>query len=100
LTSLRSADERSISFLVRPQQRDAARASRAVAYIVSPALAPDLADKPNRLLHPDPYLYYARLATLMEGRVSPRPAAGVAPGARVDARASISATATLEEGVV
>ena len=29
LASLRSADERSISFLVRPQQRDAALASRA-----------------------------------------------------------------------
>ena len=41
LCSLRNADERSISFLVRRQQREAAIASRAIAYIVSPALAPE-----------------------------------------------------------
>ena len=42
LASLRKADTESISFLVRPQQREAAHASHAVAYIVSPRLVDDL----------------------------------------------------------
>jgi UDP-3-O-[3-hydroxymyristoyl] glucosamine N-acyltransferase len=100
LTSLRAADERSISFLVRPQQREAARASRAAAYIVSPALAPELADKPNRLLADDPYLYYARLAALMDARVNPVPAPAIAASACVHESASIDPTAVVGEGVV
>jgi UDP-3-O-[3-hydroxymyristoyl] glucosamine N-acyltransferase len=100
LTSLRSADERSISFLVRPQQREAAAASRAIAYIVSPALAPDLADKPNRLIDPDPYLYYAKLAALMDARVNPAPAAAIATSARIHPSATVSASAIVEEAVV
>ncbi len=100
LTSLRSADERSISFLVRPQQRDAAVASRAAAYIVSPALATDLAGKPNLLIDPDPYLYYARLAALMDERVNPAPSAAVAPSARIDSSACVSASATIGESAV
>ena len=100
LTSLRNADERSISFLVRPQQREAALASRAVAYIVSPALAPELAGKPNLLVDPQPYLYYARLAALLDQRVNPRPQPGVAASARVHDSARVSASATVEEAVV
>ncbi len=76
LTSLRNADDRSISFLVRPQQREAALASAAIAYIVSPKLAPELAAKPNLLIDPEPYLYYARLAALLDARVNPKPQAG------------------------
>jgi UDP-3-O-[3-hydroxymyristoyl] glucosamine N-acyltransferase len=100
LTSLRNADERSISFLVRPQQREAALASRAVAYIVSPQLAAELAGKPNLLLDPEPYLYYGRLAALLEERVNPRPRPGVAPSARVHADAVVSNSATVEDSVV
>jgi len=100
LTSLRAADERSISFLVRPQQREAAHASRAAAYIVSPALAPELAGKPNLLLDPEPYVYYARLAALMDERVNPAPAPAVAASARVHASASVSASAVVGEAVV
>jgi UDP-3-O-[3-hydroxymyristoyl] glucosamine N-acyltransferase len=100
LTSLRSADDRSISFLVRPQQRDAALASRAAAYIVSPALAADLAGKPNLIVDPEPYLYYARLAALMDERVNPAPAPAVADSARIDPSATVSAGATIGEAVV
>ena len=100
LCSLRNADERSISFLVRRQQREAAIASRAIAYIVSPALAPELAGKPNLLLDPDPYLYYARLAALLDERTNPRPQAGVAPSARIHAGATVSASASIGEAVV
>ena len=100
LTSLRSADERSISFLVRPQQRDAALASRAIAIIVSPALAQTLAGKPNLLIDADPYLYYARLAALMAARIDPTPAAGIAGSARIHPQASISPTAIIDEAVV
>ena len=100
LTSLRSADERSISFLVRPQQREAALASRAAAYIVSPALAPALSGKANLLLDPQPYLYYARLAALMDLRVNPLPVPAVAASARIDASASVSPTAIIEDCVV
>ncbi len=100
LTTLRGADERSISFLVRPQQRDAALASRAIAYIVSPSLAPELAGKPNLLIDPEPYLYYARLAGLMEARTNPRPQPAVAASARIHPQATVSASATVGEGVV
>ena len=100
LTSLRNADERSISFLVRRQQREAALASRAIAYIVSPALAAELAGKANLLLDPQPYLYYARLAALLDQRVNPKPQAGVAASARVHASAQVSDSATVEEAVV
>ena len=100
LTSLRSADARSVSFLVRARQREAAQASQALAYIVSPELAPALADKPNRLIHPSPYQAYARLAQWFDARVNPWPAAGVAGTARVAPDARISAGATIEAGVV
>ena len=100
LTSLRSADRRSISFLVRPQQREAALASQAIAYIVSPTLAPELSAKPNLLVDPQPYLYYARLAALLDERVNPRPHAGIAAGARVHASATVSESATIQEAVV
>jgi UDP-3-O-[3-hydroxymyristoyl] glucosamine N-acyltransferase len=100
LTSLRTADDRSISFLVRPQQRDAALASGAAAYIVSPALAPDLAGKPNLIVDPDPYLYYARLAALMDERVNPAPPPAVADSARIDPSATVSAGATIGAAVV
>ena len=100
LTSLRSADERSISFLVRPQQRDAALASRAAAYIVSPELAQSLSDKPNLVIDARPYLYYARLAELMALRVNPAPDSGIAPSARIATGVTISADAIIEEGVV
>ena len=55
LASLRKADTESISFLVRPQQREAAHASHAVAYIVSPRLVDDLPADANLLIDPDPY---------------------------------------------
>ncbi len=100
LTTLKSANDRSISFLARPQQREAAQASRAVAFIVSEALAPDLADKPNLLVTADPYLYYARLADVVAQRMRPAPPPGIDPGARIDARASVSPAATVEEAVV
>jgi UDP-3-O-[3-hydroxymyristoyl] glucosamine N-acyltransferase len=100
LTSLRNADNRSISFLVRPQQREAALASAAIAYIVSPKLAAELAAKPNLLIDPEPYLYYARLAALLDARVNPKPQAAVAPSARVHPSAVVGDRATIEEGVV
>ncbi len=100
LATLRGADERSITFLARPQQREAALASRAAAIIVSEALAPGLADKPNLVVAPDAYLYYARLAEVVARRMHPRPPPGIDPGALIDARASVSPAATVEEAVV
>ena len=100
LTSLRSADARSISFLVRPQQRDAALASAAAAIIVSPALADGLVGKANLLLHPSPYQAYAQLAQWFDQRVNPRPAPGLAAGAVVAPDAQVSPEAIVEAGAV
>ncbi|MGE0801761.1 MAG: UDP-3-O-(3-hydroxymyristoyl)glucosamine N-acyltransferase [Lautropia sp.] len=100
LTSLRSADERSISFLARPQQRDAALASRAAALLVSPALADQLPGRANLLVLAQPYLGYARLAELIDARINPLPPAGIAASAQIDASAIVSPLAVVEPGVV
>lgn len=100
LASLTQADAESISFLVRPQQREAAHASQAAAYIVSPALIDDLPPHANLLIDPDPYGAYARLAQWFDAQVNPRPAAGIAPGAQVHPDARIAATAIIEPGAI
>ena len=100
LASLRKADSESISFLVRAQQREAAHASHAVAYIVSPKLVDDLPADANLLIDADPYGAYARLAQWFDARVNPRPAGGIAPGAHVHPDATVAATAVIETGAV
>ena len=100
LASLRKADTESISFLVRPQQREAAHASHAVAYIVSPRLVDDLPADANLLIDPDPYGAYARLAQWFDARVNPRPSAGIAEGAHVHPDARVAASAVIEPGAV
>ncbi|MDO5101295.1 MAG: UDP-3-O-(3-hydroxymyristoyl)glucosamine N-acyltransferase [Lautropia sp.] len=100
LASLRSADPESISFLVRPQQREAALGSQAAAFIVSPELADGLPPEANLLLDPKPYLAYARLAQWFDARVNPRPPAGIAKGAHVHPDAEVSPEAIVEAGAV
>ena len=100
LASLRKADTESISFLVRPQQREAAHASHAVAYIVSPRLVDDLPADANLLIDPDPYGAYARLAQWFDAQVNPRPVAGIAEGAHVHPDARVAASAVIEPGAV
>ena len=100
LASLRKADTESISFLVRPQQREAAHASHAVAYIVSPRLVDDLPADANLLIDPDPYGAYARLAQWFDAQVNPRPVAGIADGAHVHPDARVAASAVIEPGAV
>lgn len=100
LASLRKADAQCISFLVRAQQREAAHASHAAAYIVSPALVEDLPANANLLIDPDPYGAYARLAQWFDAQVNPRPAGGIAPGAHVHPDATVAATAVIEPGAV
>ena len=100
LASLRKADSESISFLVRAQQREAAHASHAVAYIVSPKLVDDLPADANLLIDADPYGAYARLAQWFDAQVNPRPAGGIAPGAHVHPDATVAATAVIETGAV
>ena len=100
LASLRSADAQSISFLVRPQQRQAAHDSQAVAFIVSPALADELPAGANLLIDADPYHAYARLAQWFDAQVNPLPPAGIAAGAHVHPGAQVAASAVVEPGAV
>lgn len=100
LASLRSADAQSISFLVRPQQRQAAHDSQAVAFIVSPALADEVPAGANLLIDANPYHAYARLAQWFDAQVNPLPPAGIAPGAHVHPDAQVAASAVIEAGAV
>ncbi|MDO4905053.1 MAG: UDP-3-O-(3-hydroxymyristoyl)glucosamine N-acyltransferase [Lautropia sp.] len=100
LSSLRSADRDSISFLVRPQQREAALASHAIAYIVSPKLIEVLPADANLLIGQNPYLAYAQLAQWFDERVNPKPAPGIAAGAHVHPEAVVSPSAIVEAGAV
>lgn len=100
LASLRKADDQTISFLVRPQQRQAAHDSKAIAFIVSPQLIDDVPAGANLLIDPNPYHAYARLAQWFDRQVNPLPEAGVAPGAHVHPEARVAASATVEAGAV
>lgn len=100
LATLRSADPDSISFLVRPQQRQAAHESKAAAFIVSPALVDDLPAGANLLIDPNPYNAYARLAQWFDQQVNPRPQPGIAAGAHVHPQAQVSPSAVIEAGAI
>jgi UDP-3-O-[3-hydroxymyristoyl] glucosamine N-acyltransferase len=100
LASLRSADEHSLSLLVRANQREAASQSRAAALITSAALADALGDDANLIVSEHPHQDYARIAEWVDGLLRPRPAPGIHPSAVVDPAAVIGAGVLIEAGAV
>ncbi len=99
VATLSQATPGSLSFLANSRYRRTLGATRAAAVVVSAA---DAAICPvAALIAPNPYLSYARIATLLypEPKAAPgiHATAAVAPGARVAASAAVGPLAVIEE---
>jgi UDP-3-O-[3-hydroxymyristoyl] glucosamine N-acyltransferase len=100
VATLAHADAGTLSFFANSRYRRQLEVTRATAVVVAPA---DAAACPvAALIDPNPYLAYARIATLMYPQ-APRPAgihssAVVAAGARIAASASVGPLCVIEDG--
>jgi UDP-3-O-[3-hydroxymyristoyl] glucosamine N-acyltransferase len=95
---LETAGPDEVSFLDNPRYADAFRSSRAGACVVAPDRADNAPSSMALLLTPTPYRGFALLAQAFYPE--PRPAAGIAPGAAVDATAKIGTGTVVEAGAV
>ena len=100
VATLANAGPGAISFLANPAYRSQLAATGATAVILKEAEADGCAVA--ALITDDPYLTFARVATLLYPRVQPEPgihaSAVVEPGAEVDASAQVSALAYVAAG--
>jgi UDP-3-O-[3-hydroxymyristoyl] glucosamine N-acyltransferase len=99
VATLARAEPGSLSFLANSRYRRQLQATRATAVLVS---AGDAADCPvAALIHPDPYLAYARIALLLHPQATPapgkHPSAVVSGSARIAASANIGPLAVVED---
>jgi UDP-3-O-[3-hydroxymyristoyl] glucosamine N-acyltransferase len=96
VATLSHAESGSLSFLANSRYRRQLETTKATAVLVG---AEDAAHCPvAALIHPNPYLAYARIAELMHPERSPAP--GIHPGAAVSGRARIAASASIGPLVV
>jgi UDP-3-O-[3-hydroxymyristoyl] glucosamine N-acyltransferase len=100
VATLSRANSGALSFLANSRYRRQLESTRATAVILS---AEDEAHCPvAALIDPNPYLAYARIASLMHPDMPPEPgihpSAVVASGARIASSASIGPLAVIEEG--
>src|SRR5690606_26291658 len=79
IAPLETAKPGEISFLANPKYQSQLATTRASAVIVAPAVAE--ACPVTAIVHPDPYLYFARLAQLLSPKI-PAPV-GIHPSATV-----------------
>lgn len=89
IASLRSADEQSLSLLVRANQREAAATSRAAALLTSAALAEGLPPDLPLIISERPHADFASLAGWVDSLLRPWPAPGIDASARIDPGARI-----------
>jgi UDP-3-O-[3-hydroxymyristoyl] glucosamine N-acyltransferase len=99
VATLARAEPGSLSFLANSRYRRHLESTRATAVLVS---AEDEAHSPvAALIHPNPYLAYARIASLLHPRAAPAPgkhaSAIVSDRARIAASASIGPLAVVED---
>jgi UDP-3-O-[3-hydroxymyristoyl] glucosamine N-acyltransferase len=96
VATLSRAEQGSLSFLANSRYRRLLETTKATAVVVS---AEDAAHCPvAALIHPNPYLAYARIAALMHPEASPAP--GIHPSAVVSGRARTAASASIGPLVV
>jgi UDP-3-O-[3-hydroxymyristoyl] glucosamine N-acyltransferase len=89
---IETADRDQITFLDNPRYRAAARSTHAAACLVAPGLAACLPTSVARLLTPEPYRAYARIAArFYPEEAAPGPACPPEPGIAGDARVHGSA---------
>jgi UDP-3-O-[3-hydroxymyristoyl] glucosamine N-acyltransferase len=99
VATLARAEPGSLSFLANSRYRRQLQSTRATAVLIS---AVDEADCPvAALIHPDPYLAYARIALLLHPQAMPapgkHPSAVVSGSARIAASANIGPLAVVED---
>ncbi|MBP4045774.1 UDP-3-O-(3-hydroxymyristoyl)glucosamine N-acyltransferase [Chromobacterium violaceum] len=103
LAPLELAGAGEIAFVASAKFRRQMLESAADALIVTEALAADLPDR-SLIVAADPYLYFARLATLFHPPQAPRagihPRAVVGAGCRIGESSEIAANATIGDNVV
>jgi len=102
VADLEAAGEGAIGFMTNPAYRSLLATTRATAVIVSPDVA---GETPlPKLVHPNPYAVYARVAALLHppAAIEPgvHPTAAVAPGALIASTAAVAAHATIGAGAV
>jgi UDP-3-O-[3-hydroxymyristoyl] glucosamine N-acyltransferase len=100
VATLSRAEPGSLSFLANSRYRRQLEITRATAVVVS---AEDEAHCPAAaLIHSNPYLAYARIATLVHPQASPEPgkhpSAVISSGAHIAASANIGPLAVIEDG--
>jgi UDP-3-O-[3-hydroxymyristoyl] glucosamine N-acyltransferase len=100
VATLSRANSGALTFLANSRYRRQLESTRATAVILS---AEDEAHCPvAALIDPNPYLAYARIASLMHPEMTPEPgihpSAVVADGAQIASSASIGPLAVIEEG--
>src|SRR5687768_12840842 len=91
VATLENAGSEAIAFLANPRYLRQVAGSKAAAVIVAPA-ARDATASP-RIVHENPYLYFARVSSLLSPRRKAIP--GIHPTAVVAEDASIAATAEI-----
>lgn len=98
LAPLEIASEQALSFVASPKYRRAAEHSRASALVLSPRLlAQGLTTTASLIVTPDPYLYFAQVATLFHPPQSPVP--GMHPQATIGQESTIGAGCEIREHV-
>jgi UDP-3-O-[3-hydroxymyristoyl] glucosamine N-acyltransferase len=100
VATLSRAEAGSLSFLANSRYRRQLEITRATAVVVS---AEDEGHCPvAALIHPNPYLAYARIATLVHPQASPEPgkhpSAVISSGAHIADSANIGPLAVIEDG--
>ncbi|MDF0606231.1 UDP-3-O-(3-hydroxymyristoyl)glucosamine N-acyltransferase [Neisseriaceae bacterium TC5R-5] len=97
LAPLEQAQPGDIAFLAQAKYRKQLEQSQASALIISPKLALELRTNCPLILVDDPYLYFAKLATLFHPPVQAQ--AGIHPRAVIADGARIAASSEVREGV-
>ena len=101
---LESADRTTIGFLANPRYQSQLATTQAGCVIVAPALRDAAVARGATLIHPDPYLAFARLTQWWAAQTRRAPLQGVhasavvEEGARIDAAASVGAFAFIGRG--
>nr|WP_199064320.1 UDP-3-O-(3-hydroxymyristoyl)glucosamine N-acyltransferase [Chromobacterium sp. ASV5] len=97
LAPLETAGAGEIAFVASPKYRRQMEASAAAALILTPKMAETLDGTRPLILAADPYLYFARLATLFHP--APQAQGGIHPRAVVGEGASVAASSEIRENV-
>lgn len=106
LAPLETAGPAALAFVSHPKYAKLIDTTQAAALIVSPALLSRAVTRGSCVVHPDPYLYFARLTQWWRRRQqaqtapSIHPTACVAPGALVATNVTLGPFVCVGEGVV